>query len=94
MVKSVEQIARATGNFLLIGNGYHNAEQEKKAIEQLIRHRCAGLIVHAKMLSDEELAALMSHIPDMVLINRTLLSYESRCVALDDRYGSGWQPVI
>ncbi|MBL0908700.1 HTH-type transcriptional regulator GalR [Pectobacterium carotovorum] len=88
MVKSVEQIAQATGNFLLIGNGYHNAEQEKKAIEQLIRHRCAGLIVHAKMLSDEELAALMSHIPDMVLINRTLPGYENRCVALDDRYGS------
>ncbi|MEH2921114.1 HTH-type transcriptional regulator GalR [Samsonia erythrinae] len=88
MVKSVEQIAQATGRFLLIGNGYHNAEQERKAIEQLIRHRCAGLIVHAKMLSDDELAALMSHIPDMVLINRVLPDYETRCVALDDHYGS------
>nr|WP_113867868.1 HTH-type transcriptional regulator GalR [Brenneria salicis]NMN90945.1 LacI family transcriptional regulator [Brenneria salicis ATCC 15712 = DSM 30166]RBP60523.1 LacI family transcriptional regulator [Brenneria salicis ATCC 15712 = DSM 30166]RLM30146.1 transcriptional regulator GalR [Brenneria salicis ATCC 15712 = DSM 30166] len=88
MVKSVEQIAQATGKFLLIGNGYHNADQEKKAIEQLIRHRCAGLVVHAKMISDQELAALMNHIPDMVLINRTLPGYESRCVALDDRYGS------
>ncbi|CPR18114.1 HTH-type transcriptional regulator GalR [Brenneria goodwinii] len=88
MVKSVEQIAQATGNFLLIGNGYHNAEQERKAIEQLIRHRCAGLVVHAKMVADQELATLMSHIPDMVLINRTLPGYESRCVALDDRYGA------
>ncbi|EHD20658.1 MULTISPECIES: HTH-type transcriptional regulator GalR [Brenneria] len=88
MVKSVEQIAQATGNFLLIGNGYHNAEQEKKAIEQLIRHRCAGLVVHAKMIADGELASLMSHIPDMVLINRTLPGYETRCVALDDRHGA------
>ena len=88
MVKAVEQVAQATGNFLLIGNGYHDAKQEKQAIEQLIRHRCAGLVVHAKMLPDEELALLMSHVPGMVLINRTLPGYESRCVALDDRYGS------
>ncbi|WP_409306728.1 HTH-type transcriptional regulator GalR [Pectobacterium sp. B1J-3] len=88
MVKSVEHVAQAAGKFLLIGNGYHNAEQEKKAIEQLIRHRCAGLVVHAKMIADRELEALMSHIPDMVLINRTLPGYENRCVALDDRYGS------
>ena len=88
MVKAVEQVAQATGNFLLIGNGYHDAKQEKQAIEQLIRHRCAGLVVHAKMLPDEELALLMNHVPGMVLINRTLPGYESRCVALDDRYGS------
>ena len=42
MVKAVEQVAYATGNFLLIGNGYHNVEKERQAIEQLIRHRCAA----------------------------------------------------
>ncbi|MGL4206911.1 MAG: HTH-type transcriptional regulator GalR [Aeromonadaceae bacterium] len=88
MVKAVEQVAQATGNFLLIGNGYHDAKQEKQAIEQLIRHRCAGLVVHAKMLPDAELALLMSHVPGMVLINRTLPGYESRCIALDDRHGA------
>lgn len=87
MVKAVEQVAQATGNFLLIGNGYHDAAKEKQAIEQLIRHRCAGLVVHAKMLPDDELAQLMSHVPGMVLINRLLPGYESRCIALDDRYG-------
>ena len=42
MVKAVEQVAYHTGNFLLIGNGYHNEQKERQAIEQLIRHRCAG----------------------------------------------------
>ncbi|ANI29929.1 transcriptional regulator [Yersinia entomophaga] len=88
MVKAVEQIAYATGNFLLIGNGYHNADKERQAIEQLIRHRCAALVVHAKKLPDEELVSLMKQIPGMVLINRTLAGYETRCVALDDRYGA------
>lgn len=88
MVKAVEQVAYATGNFLLIGNGYHDAEKERQAIEQLIRHRCAALVVHAKKLSDEELTSLMQQIPGMVLINRTLPGFETRCVALDDRYGA------
>ncbi len=48
MVKAVEQVAYHTGNFLLIGNGYHNEQKERQAIEQLIRHRCAALVVHAE----------------------------------------------
>ncbi|MEH5708204.1 HTH-type transcriptional regulator GalR [Klebsiella pneumoniae] len=88
MVKAVEQVAYRTGNFLLIGNGYHNVQKERQAIEQLIRHRCAALVVHAKMIPDEELDGLMKQIPGMVLINRILPGYETRCVALDDRYGA------
>ncbi|WP_429026263.1 HTH-type transcriptional regulator GalR [Aeromonas veronii] len=88
MVKAVEQVAQATGNFLLIGNGYHDAAKEKHVIEQLIGHRCSGLVVHAKMLPDEELIQMMSYVPGMVLINRIVPGFEPRCVALDDRYGS------
>jgi LacI family transcriptional regulator len=49
MVKAVEQVAYNTGNFLLIGNGI-TALKKRQAIEQLIRHRCAALVVHAKMI--------------------------------------------
>ena len=88
MAKAVVQVAYNTNNFLLIGNGYHNELKERQAIEQLIRHRCAALVVHAKMIPDEELAPLMKQIPGMVLINRILPGFERRCVALDDRYGA------
>ena len=88
MVKAVEQVAYNTGNFLLIGNGYHSLHKERQAIEQLIRHRCAALVVHAKIIPDDELASLMKQIPGMVLINRILPGFEQRCVALDDRYGA------
>ena len=73
---------------MLIGNGYHSLHKERQAIEQLIRHRCAALVVHAKLIPDAELAALMKQIPGMVLINRILPGFEKRCVALDDRYGA------
>ncbi|BET42482.1 MULTISPECIES: HTH-type transcriptional regulator GalR [Atlantibacter] len=88
MVKAVEQVAYHTGNFLLIGNGYHNEQKERQAIEQLIRHRCAALVVHAKMLPDSELIPLLKQIPGMVLINRIVPGFEQRCIALDDRYGA------
>ena len=88
MVKAVDEIAWQTGNFLLIGNGYHNEEKERQAIEQLMRHRCAALVVHAKKIPDEELANLMQQMPGMVLINRSLPAFQQRCIALDDRYGA------
>lgn len=88
MVKAVEQVAHQSGNFLLIGNGYHNEKKETLAIEQLIRHRCAALVVHAKKIPDARLLPLMEHMPGMVLINRTLPGFEQRCIALDNRYGA------
>lgn len=88
MAKAVEQVAYRTGNFLLIGNGYHNEKKERQAIEQLIRHRCSALVVHAKMIPDEDLIPLLKQIPGMVMINRIVPGYEQRCVALDDRYGA------
>ncbi|MEN5018093.1 HTH-type transcriptional regulator GalR [Erwinia sp. Eh17-17] len=88
MVKAVDSVAWQTGNFLLIGNGYHNEQKERQAIEQLMRHRCAALVVHAKQVPDEELIPLMKQLPGMVLLNRVLAGFENRCIALDDRYGA------
>ena len=88
MVKAVEQVAYHTGNFLLIGNGYHNEQKERQAIEQLIRHRCAALVVHAKMIPDADLASLMKQMPGMVLINRIVPGYAHRCVGLDNISGA------
>ncbi|MWP48288.1 MULTISPECIES: substrate-binding domain-containing protein [unclassified Gilliamella] len=88
MVSAVEKVASRTGNFLLIGNGYHNEQQEYNAITQLIEHRCSSLVVHAKMIPDSTLKKLMLQVPGMVLINRIVKGFEKRCIALDDRYGS------
>jgi len=88
MVKAVEQVAYHTGNFLLIGNGYHNEQKERRAIEQLMRHRCAALVVHAKSIPNDDLAALMDQMPGMVLINRVVPGYAHRCVALDNVSGA------
>ena len=88
LVKAVDTVAQQHQKYVLIGNSYHEAEKERHAIEVLIRQRCSALIVHSKALSDDELSDFMQHTPGMVLINRILPGYETRCVALDDRYGA------
>lgn len=87
MIKAIDQIANQTGNFLLLVNGYSCEKQEKKAIEQLLRHQCKALVVHARKINDKDLSHFMQQIPGMVLINRILKGFEQRCVALNDEYG-------
>ncbi|EOY5402093.1 HTH-type transcriptional regulator GalS [Cronobacter sakazakii] len=88
LVKAVDVVAQQHGKYVLIGNSYHEAEKERHAIEVLIRQRCSALIVHAKSLCDEELAAFLEQVPGMVLINRIVPGYAHRCVGLDNVTGA------
>jgi LacI family transcriptional regulator len=88
MVKTIDQVAVESGNFLLIANGYHDANREKLAIEHLIRQQCRAIVVHASRISDKDLAEFMQQIPGIVLINRHGLDFSDRCIVLDNQYGS------
>ena len=83
LVKSVEH-----GKNILIGMGYHQAEKEKEAIDTLLRKRCNCLVVHSKALDDQTLATYLESVPGMVIINRCIKGYESRCVSLDNQKGT------
>lgn len=87
-VKSIDEIAMKYRKFLLVANSYHDGEREQQMIEQMQRHRCQALVVHAKRLSDQQIIEYFQQIPGMVVINRMVEGYEHRCLALDDRYGS------
>ncbi|RJX69420.1 LacI family DNA-binding transcriptional regulator [Vibrio sinensis] len=88
LIKSVDGIARDNGKHLLIGNGYHNAEDERRALEILINSRCEAIIVHAKGLSDEELIGYAQEVKGMVFINRHIPQLAERCISLDNRKGA------
>lgn len=88
LVKSVDKVAEAHQKHILIGLGYHQAEKERQAIEQLLRKRCRCLVIHSKMLSDETLINYLNQVPGMVLINRVIAGYEDRCVSLDNQQGT------
>lgn len=88
LVKAVDTIARANGKHILIGNGYHNPNDERQALELLINNRCDALVVHAKGLSDEELIGYAKEVKGMVLINRYIPELAERCISLDNRKGA------
>ncbi len=88
MVKAIDHVAREQGKQILIGNGYHDAEDERNALELLINSRCEAIIVHAKGLSDEELTAYVKEVPGLVVINRHIPQIATRCIALDNFKGA------
>ena len=88
LVKAVDIVAQSQNKHVLINNSYHQADKERHAIEVLIRQRCNALIVHAKALSDDELAVFMRQVPGMVLINRVIPEFAHRCVCLDNVSGA------
>lgn len=88
LIKTVDNIAYKNGKHTLIGNGYHHAQQERDAIELLIKNRCDALIVHSKGLSDDELIHYAKEIKGMVLINRYIEEIANRCISLDNYQGA------
>ncbi|GLR73676.1 substrate-binding domain-containing protein [Aliivibrio sifiae] len=88
LIKAVDGIARANNKHLLIGNGYHDAQTEKEAIELLINNRCESLVIHSKGLSDEELVQFANEVKGLVIINRHIPEIAERCISLDNELGS------
>lgn len=88
MVKSVDEVAHSQGKHILIGNGYHDENDERSAIELLINSRCEALIIHSKALSDEELIAYANEVKGLVLVNRHIPELAHRCISLDNFRGA------
>jgi LacI family transcriptional regulator len=88
LVKAVDSIAQQHGMQLLIGNGYHQAEYERKAIELLVNSRCDALVIHSKSLPDQVLIDYCKEVKAMVLINRHIPEIADRCISLDNYKGA------
>ena len=88
LIKAVDQVARENNKHLLIGNGYHDADTEREAIELLINSSRESLIIHSKALSAQELIDFAKEVPGFVLINRFIPEIADRCIAFDNFKGA------
>ncbi|MDD1783132.1 substrate-binding domain-containing protein [Enterovibrio sp. ZSDZ35] len=88
LVKHVDNVAFNHGQQLLIGNGYHDAERERQAIELLIENQVGAFIIHSKALDDTTLKMFAEDYPAMVFINRCIPGLEPRCIYLDNYRGA------
>ncbi|MDA9557102.1 substrate-binding domain-containing protein [Vibrio sp.] len=88
LVKAVDHIAQQHNKNLIVGNGYHNSESERRAIDMMIDNRCDAIVVHSKGLSDSELIKFAEEVPELVIINRRIPQIIERCVFLDNKLGA------
>ncbi|MGF1785777.1 substrate-binding domain-containing protein [Photobacterium swingsii] len=88
LIKAVDTVAHQDNKHILIGNGYHDADKERRALDLLINSRCDALVIHAKGLSDQELIAYANEVKSMVIINRHIPELADRCISLDNYKGA------
>lgn len=86
-IKASDDAIQPYGLSLLVAQGHHDAERERNAIESLIAYKCRGLVVHAMAIDDDEMSMYMEQMPSMVLINRVIPGYETRCLNTDNYEG-------
>lgn len=88
LMSSVHGKSMEHGKHVIITAGYNHLEQERDAIQFLQERRCDALILHTKALPDDEIVELFKQPTPVILINRLIPGWESRCVYLDNEHGA------
>ncbi|ASK79694.1 DNA-binding transcriptional regulator GalS [Paraphotobacterium marinum] len=88
MIKTIDTVAKQNGQHILVGNGYHNPDFEKKIINLFISKQCDSLILHSKALKDSEIISIANKIENVVIINRYIKELADKCVYTDNSWGT------
>lgn len=87
LASGVDKIARQNNMQLLLSTALLSAESEREAINLLLERRCQCIIVHSKMLTDDELIRLCHKVPGLVLLDRFIEEISHKCIWLDNEEG-------
>ncbi|MFM2481978.1 LacI family DNA-binding transcriptional regulator [Celerinatantimonas sp. YJH-8] len=69
---------------LMLADGKHSADDERRAIDFLLDMRCAGILIYPEYLSGDELAEIIAkNQTPIVVINRQLPGNDSDYVVMD-----------
>lgn len=86
LLKGVEQGLRGSPYYPLLASGEQPAEQIS-AIELLLTHRIAALVLKGGHIPDNEVLALARRLP-VVTIGRTIPGMENRCLRVENHEGA------
>ncbi|VUD68780.1 HTH-type transcriptional regulator GalR [Thalassocella blandensis] len=87
LAHGIQSVALQKNIQMLLSCGSIYLETERKAIENLLQHRCESMVVHSKALDDQSLIEFARMVPGFVLINRFIPEISHRCVWLDNVAG-------
>lgn len=88
MMQAAEKTIRDAGKHLVITSGRSSLEEERDAIQFLLKRRCDALILHLDLMPDEEIIALSDRekMP-IILVNRLIPELADQCISLDNEAG-------
>lgn len=88
MMQYAEQAVRDAGKHLIITSGHSTLEEERDAVQFLLKRRCDALILHLDLMPDAEIIELSSgKATPMILVNRLVPELAEQCVYLDNEAG-------
>lgn len=88
MMQYAEQAVRDAGKHLIITSGHSTLEEERDAVQFLLKRRCDALILHLDLMPDAEIVELSSgKATPMILVNRLVPELAEQCVYLDNEAG-------
>ena len=87
LMHNAEDIVRQKNMYLIITSGHESTEKEKDSIQFLQSKQVDGLIIHADMLSDNELIQIAKETPATVILNRYIPELSKQCICIDNELG-------
>lgn len=88
MMQYAEQAVRDAGKHLIITSGHSTLEEERDAVQFLLKRRCDALILHLDLMPDAEIIELSrKESTPMILVNRLVPELAEQCVYLDNEAG-------
>lgn len=88
VARGAEDAAHAAGYSLLLCNAMEDPEREMEALRTLEAQRVDGILLCSSRLSEQNLVALLTRLPPVVLANREPTTEGVHSVSIDDEYGA------
>lgn len=90
LMQSVQSELRAVGGHLIAACGTGAGDERQQALQGiafLLERGCAGIVVVAPTLTDDDVAALQQRHPHLVFVNRGGVAGDRQCFAIDHELG-------
>lgn len=89
IIYNVASFSEKYSHQLILADGKHSAEDERKAINFLLDMKCSGIVVYPQYLSVEELEEIISNnSTPIIVLNRYLPNHLDKCVSVDHAQSS------
>jgi len=85
MLDGADDFLQINGYQMIVRVAQPDAESQEQAIGQVMSMGCRAVVLDgANSVSDSVLATLLSNFTQLIVVNRSIESYEDRCVFEDD----------